>query len=226
MRDFFKENVLLGGTSRKETGNAKEQEIQKKILQEFGCCQENLICCKQIHSNKVVIVEDCKEKLILNADGLITERPDLVLGIFTADCMPIFLYDPIKKVTALLHAGWRGIQSGIVYACLDSLKDFFKVDPAALQVYLGPHIEECCYEVGEEVASLFSENSWSRSFEKKFKLSLKKVVAEQMLKYGVSLTNILNPKQCTCCSPYFFSYRREPSEKRMLSFLALGASRV
>ncbi|MBI2119786.1 MAG: peptidoglycan editing factor PgeF [Elusimicrobia bacterium] len=220
MRDFFKKNSLLGGTSCKEQGNAKEPEIQKIALQEFGLSQKNLICCKQIHSNKVVIVEDCREKLILNADGLITEQPDLILGIFTADCMPIFLYDPTKKVTALLHAGWRGIQSGIVRSCLVSLKDFFKVNASSLQIYLGPHIEECCYEVGEEVASLFPKNSWFGSDGKKIKLSLKKAVLEQLLEYKVSLINILAPKQCTYCSPNFFSYRREPSDNRMLSFLA------
>lgn len=180
---------------------------------------ENLVTCEQVHSEKVNVVSDIKRKVFSETDGLVTNIPGIVLGIFSADCLPVFLMEPTKKIVGLLHAGWRGTAKKIVPKGVNLLKQKWNVKPSQLQIFFGPHIRKCCYEVGQEVASLFPQEC-AQKINAKIFLNLEKALTLQLEESGVPPVNISSNRFCTCCEKSFFSYRRDTTPQRMLSFIA------
>ena len=89
------------------------------------------------------------------ADAFITRQRDISLAISSADCVPVLLYDPVQHTTGLVHAGWRGTARGIVFATIDAMREQFGSQPGDIYAGIGPSIGPCCYEVSEEVQSLF-----------------------------------------------------------------------
>ena len=90
-------------------------------------------------------------------DGLVTDVPGLALTIFTSDCVPVYLYDPVRKAIGVCHAGWRGTVGGISAKTAELMKDTYGCDPANIHAVIGPSIGPECFEVGEEVAEKFAE---------------------------------------------------------------------
>jgi len=109
---------------------------------------------RQIHGSQVLVAES--EGRLGEADALLTERADLPLAIFTADCLPLLMYDPSGRRLAAVHAGWRGTVQSVARAAVDRLVEAGSA-PDGLIVAIGPSIGPCCYEVGEEVASPFRD---------------------------------------------------------------------
>lgn len=91
-------------------------------------------------------------QVIPNADGLITDRRGLALVITAADCVPVYLYDPVRRVIGMVHAGWRGTVAGIAAAAVRAMQAHYGCDPADIHAAIGPSIGPCCYEVDEPVA--------------------------------------------------------------------------
>ena len=90
-----------------------------------------------------------------DADGLCTDAPGVVLGVFVADCIPALLVDPRTGACAAVHAGWRGTVAGVLPAAVRALGAEFGARPGDLRVALGPAIGPCCFEVGPEVVAAF-----------------------------------------------------------------------
>lgn len=109
---------------------------------------------KQVHSDLVLIVDSVPEHLPVG-DALVTATPGLLLAVKTADCIPILVADPRKKVIAAVHAGWRGTARRIVEKTVGIMRQRFGCRPADLRAAVGPGIRDCCYEVGEEVRDHF-----------------------------------------------------------------------
>jgi len=116
-----------------------------------------LVTARQIHSGLVVVVDvsDAVRPQPYKADGLITNESGILLGIQTADCIPVLVADRKQRVVAAFHAGWRGTVKRIVEAGVGRMRLEFGSQPEDLVAAIGPGIGTCCYSVGEEVVREF-----------------------------------------------------------------------
>jgi YfiH family protein len=163
-------STRLGGVSRvyggnalnlgftKEDSRAAVERNRERFLQELGVVNKNhawpLVTLRQIHSDLIYRV-DGVPKQSLAGDGLISDTPELVLGIQTADCLPIILADRKRRAVGVFHAGWRGTVKRIVEKGVGEMRKHFGSDPRNLVAAIGPGVQGCCYEVGEEVRIKF-----------------------------------------------------------------------
>jgi len=113
-----------------------------------------LVTLRQIHSDLVHAIS-AVPKSQLAGDGIITHTPGLVLGVQTADCLPVILVDPKRKAVGAFHAGWRGTLRRIVEKGVGEMRRNFGCEPKDLQAAIGPGIRQCCFEVGQEVRVQF-----------------------------------------------------------------------
>jgi YfiH family protein len=157
------------------------------------------------------------------ADAAVAGVPGLLLGIETADCLPVLFVDPRRKVVAAAHAGWRGTAAGVVRRVLEVLLTGGS-EPRLLLAALGPGIGPCCYEVGNEVREAFGPEG-SRFFlpgpRGRPHLDLRGAVVSQMEEAGLPPANIHHRDDCTFCHPdHYHSYRRQgPGGGRMISYV-------
>ncbi len=200
------------------SGNAKDDAVRGGMLQKLGLPFENLITCKQVHGDKVAVVEDNQRRLYEGFDGLVTDQKQLVLGIYSADCAPVLISDDKNKVVGAFHCGWRGAENRIVPKGIGLMRERWKSDPSDLKVSFGAHIRDCCYEVGGDVAKVFP--GALRQKEGKTFLSLERAVAVQAEEAGVPKANIQAADDCTYCGSRHFSWRRDKTEHRMISLIA------
>lgn len=169
------------------------------------------IFAKQIHSNKATFITG-RQKNILETDALITNQK-LILGVKTADCLPILFFDHYKKMVATLHAGWRGLNSGIIENTIIKMKKYGSHPQNILSV-VGPHIRKCCYSVNRDHALMFKKKfsqidkvvQVNRS---KWYLDLTKIALFLLRESGIVRANIDILSECTYCNHKFYSYRRE-----------------
>jgi YfiH family protein len=169
---------------------------------------------KQIHSDIVLDAAGRRGEVVGEGDALISNQPGIVVGVKTADCVPILLVDASTRIVASVHAGWRGTAQNIVAATIRRLSSLWKTDPANIHGAIGPSIGECCYEVGPEVAEQFGIVTGA-----KVHVDLASINERQLRAAGV--TNIWKSGECTFCrADRFFSYRRERERAgRMMSII-------
>ena len=142
-------------------------------------------------------------------DALITNRVGVALGVTIADCVPILLFDPVRKAIGIVHAGWRGTSQEIAVQTIEQMRKDFGVEPAHIRVFIGPSAGACCYEVGEDVAVKFKNKIVSFKTKRTF-VDLKKENAAQFVCQGVNTKNIEVSRHCTICeSGLFHSFRRD-----------------
>ena len=165
------------------------------------------------------------------ADGLLTADCEVPLAILTADCVPLFYYAPEKQVVGLVHAGWRGTLAGIGAKMIDEMRQQYGVDPGKVEVWIGPSIGPCCYEVDQPVIKAFRERfpdcrqillPGSRD-DAHAQLDLWQANVELLIHAGVPRTSIHLSRLCTSClDRLFFSHRRDKGETgRMLSLIIM-----
>jgi YfiH family protein len=162
----------------------------------------------------------------VEADAVITDLPQLVLTILTADCVPILLYDPVQRAIGAVHAGWKGTEAEIVIQTIRKMQMQYGSDPRDIIVAIGPAIGQCCYEVGGEVAEHFMGYAGAvieGNIAGKYQLDLKRVNQLQAEKAGISAEHIeLTPLCTSCAKERFFSYRAEQGcGGRFVSAIAL-----
>ncbi len=167
----------------------------------------------QIHSSKVFVIRDRFKKLEQKGDALVADLKGTGVGVFTADCVPILLADRSASVVAAVHAGWRGTLSQITKATLVEMERSFGIAPSRICAAIGPSIGACCYEIGEDVASLFMDKFSDcggylfRNGDSKYVLDLKEANRYALAMEGVEDIEIIGI--CTKCSEGFHSYRRD-----------------
>ncbi|GMB10875.1 MAG: peptidoglycan editing factor PgeF [Candidatus Improbicoccus devescovinae] len=191
------------------------------FCQSVGINRNFIISCNQVHSNNIQIIT--KELNTINQktefDGLITDQPNVALATFHADCSPIFVYDNIKKVIGLAHAGWRGTLNNIAGKMINYFKIHFKSDPKNLTCGIGPAINICCLKVDSDVADLFfdlfknnknniQENNIIYKSNNKYHLNILEINKLNILNAGVPEENISICELCTCCNNDLFFSRR------------------
>jgi polyphenol oxidase len=186
----------------------------------------------QIHSDEIFILKDESQTLEqvskINADAIMTHLSEIPIGIFTADCIPVLLYDPKLHVAAAIHAGREGTLQGIINKSIMAMKREYGCQPQDLVAGLGLGIGGCCYEIDENCLNSFKDKiPFELPFVKpkengKFLLDLFAVNARQGIDAGLLPENILRSEECTFCSPMnYFSYRREGQTGRILTFIML-----
>lgn len=203
------------------------------LARAFGAKVEQLLTVTQVHGTDLLVVDspnqDVTHFLKVECDGIITNQPGIMIGIGVADCAPVLLLDPVKRVVAALHAGWKGTASGIVRKGVAAMATNFGSNPADLVAAIGPSIGPCCYEVDEQVRDAFSaeSNAWDKAAEAKtsgkWKLDIAAAVKLQLHESGLFSEKIEVSQQCVCCiQELFFSYRRDKGETgRHLGFIML-----
>jgi polyphenol oxidase len=166
--------------------------------------KSRLITLEEVHGTN--IVEVGSETLSgTQADGLFTRDPNVLLGIYVADCLPILFADTQKRVVGAVHAGWRGTVGGIVSKMIKALN----VEPADLCVAIGPGIGSCCFEVQEDVAAAFKPHFASHLITRSARtfVDLQASNMDALQQAGVRHIEVINC--CTVCSGDFFSFRRD-----------------
>lgn len=184
---------------------------------------ERLVTLHQIHSNRVVRVDGpVKPGRIEEGDALITSQPGILIGVRTADCVPILLVDVPRRAVAAVHAGWRGTVGEIAIKTVDALQQEYGSQPSELHAAIGPAIGQCCYEVGPEVAirlrTWFPERD---DLERRTRVDLGEANRRQLIAAGLSPERIISGAPCTFCTPGLYSYRRERGDGRMISAIGV-----
>ncbi|MDR1434381.1 peptidoglycan editing factor PgeF [Candidatus Endomicrobiellum devescovinae] len=200
-------------TTAKSAGDMKNKAERDSFFRSVNLNPDNLVLANQVHGNNVKIVKSCdKNNFIDNCDGLITDDKNLLLGIFTADCVPILVSCSDGKVKAAVHVGWKGLYLGIVENAIGILINDFCINPKNLKVYIGPHIRSCCYKTGTEMEDKFNIKLANG------KLDLSAILRTKLESCGVN--EIFDVNQCTCHNEQlFFSYRRDCCADRLLSVI-------
>lgn len=177
---------------------------------------EQLVFPLQTHSSVVAEVEDVDHKEFKSIDALITNKPGICLCIQTADCVPVLFYDPVNKVIAAAHAGWRGTVGQITAGVITMFTSRFHASPDNILVFMGPSISADNYEVGEEVANAIlrsipePEKIIEEGSRAKFLINLSEANRQVLLYSGIPAENIEVSDYCTFRDKdLFFSARRE-----------------
>lgn len=196
---------------------------RRRFCQAAGINYKNAVTAEQTHSDNIAIVSrqdigkgaTSYETSIPNTDALITNIPDLPLMLFFADCVPVLIADPVRKVIGVSHAGWKGTVAKIGQKTILKMQEEYNTNPADCLVGIGPSIGPCCYEVDSPVIEKVKEsfNSLEKlviPHQKAWHLDLWEANKLQMQEIGVKTKNIIISNICTSCNnELFFSYRAE-----------------
>ena len=216
------------------------RENFRRLAAELGTQEDRFVFTDQTHTTnvRVVVEEDAgkglsRPKDYTDIDGLVTNVPGIVLSVFTADCVPVFLADPVHKAIGLVHSGWRGTAGRIAEKALCLMKEQYGTNPADVVCAVAPSICQDCYEISRDVAEVFGDAFAGRETEilttpmqqnaetdpvthylasgrpeDKFHLDLwqaNRIVLEEA---GVQPSHIEVTDICTCCNPgILFSHR-------------------
>ncbi|RKU25943.1 peptidoglycan editing factor PgeF [Candidatus Poribacteria bacterium] len=218
-------NLATHVSDRRENVTSNQQKLSEQI----GI--KTLKYCRQIHSDKVIDADQIthsfwngigSEDSSPTGDALISKIHNTTLGVFTADCVPISILDVNTPSIGIVHAGWRGTFSQIVIKTLDKMKDDYGTNPVNCLINFGPSIQKCCYEVGSDLLTQFS-NKFGDSVVNGNHLCLQTANVNQLIDYSVPDTSISISPVCTACNlNRFYSYRVEGEKTgRMLSYIQL-----
>jgi polyphenol oxidase len=210
----------------------KKTEHLLRFMETFQLENSLPFLINQIHSDEIFILKDTsrtREQVSkINADAIMTHLSGIPIGVFTADCIPVLLYDPKLHVAAAIHAGREGTSQGIVNKSITAMRREYGCEPQDLVAGLGLGIKGCCYEIDENCLNSFENKiPFEPPFVKskgngKFLLDLFAVNEQQGIESGLLPENILRSEECTFCSPMnYFSYRREGQTGRILTFIML-----
>ncbi|MEI3323215.1 MAG: peptidoglycan editing factor PgeF [Eubacterium sp.] len=208
----------------------------KIFAKAVGFPYENIVTTNQTHTTNVRVVtkEDCgkgiaKDRDYSDVDGLITNIPGIVLATYYADCVPLYILDPINKAIGLSHSGWKGTVKRIGDNTLKLMNENYGTNPKDVICCIGPSICQDCYEISEDVANEFINEFGKNNkilYNKgngKYQLNLWESVKQVFLDAGVEYDNIYITDICTCCNKdELFSHRGHHGKRgNLAAFLML-----
>ncbi|MDD6406382.1 MAG: peptidoglycan editing factor PgeF [Clostridiales bacterium] len=198
-------------------------ENHRRFARAVGYDYTKLVFSDQVHKTDIYKVDEndagkgiVKESDIKEIDGLATNVPGIPLMTFYADCVPVFFFDPVNRVVAMNHSGWKGTVAKISKCMLDKLNKWYGTDPGDVICAVGPSICKECYEVSKDVADQFKAAYTEDEvpyivFDKyngKYLLDLHRANYFNLVDAGVKPENIDVTDICTCCnSGWLFSHR-------------------
>ena len=210
----------------------------RRMGEALGVRCEDMVLSQQTHTTNIRIVTDedrgkgiTRERDYTDIDGLITNVPGICLVTTYADCVPLYFLDPVKKVIALSHSGWRGTVGKIGKKTVELMHDNFGSDPDDILAAVGPSVCQDCYEVSADVTDRFREvfdrSVWDELFyeksDGKYQLDLWKANEKIFLEAGIRKDHIAVTNVCTHCNSGLLYSHRAMGDKRgnLCAFLAL-----
>lgn len=185
----------------------------------IGIDSDRLVMLRQVHGNEVHIVNEPVEGL--TGDGLVTDVPDLVLGVRIADCCGILIHDAKRNVVGAVHSGWRGTQANIAGQAISLMVERWGSDVDDIFVYMSPCASGERYEVGDDVARFFPEHI--RAMENgRYLFDNHAAIRAQLVDAGISAERITVDEACTIVDERYHSHRRDREHAgRSLAFIGL-----
>ncbi|HQA56740.1 MAG TPA: peptidoglycan editing factor PgeF [Acetivibrio sp.] len=212
------ESLNMAFNKKDERENVEEN--YRRVAKALEIEIENMVLSNQVHDSKIRVVTEedrgkgiIRQSDIIGFDGLATNRRKVALVTFYADCVPVFLFDPVKTVISIAHSGWCGTVKEIAKEAVRKMKDAFFCEPKDILAAIGPSIGRCCFEVGDEVYREFEANiEWSTKYcekkDGKWYFDLPAVIKNSLLNEGLADDNIVLSGICTKCNKdMFFSHR-------------------
>jgi polyphenol oxidase len=216
---------LVHGFEQRPRGALETREAARRRLAEALAPHGRLLFLRQVHGA-------ARHRAPWEGDpegdaGVVTD-PGWLIGIETADCLPVLLVDPRRRAAAAAHAGWRGTRAGVVTQAVQSLRELGS-HPAGLAAALGPAIGPCCYEVGEELKAAFGpdgEPFFRPGPRGRPHFDLRARVVAELRGAGLLESAIHHVPDCTACRPDLYpSYRRDgPGSGRIVSYVGWSGS--
>lgn len=195
----------------------KDPEKRRAAAEKAGLSAP--LTLKQVHGT--VIHDANPENSGLEGDGWLLSKGGLTVGVYAADCVPLFLWAEDGKAAGVFHAGWRGTAKKMALAAVAAFRDRLGIPASRLHAATGAHIGACCYKVGPEFEKEFPQSSLSRR-DGALYLDLAYETRRQLIEAGLSPEKIGRAAPCTASNPDdYFSFRRDKQDARMLAFVAL-----
>ena len=202
------------------------RENYRRFCAAVGADNTRLVFSKQVHKTDVREVTSADIHTLFSpvpyeADGLVTAEKDLALVIFSADCIPVLLHDPVKNVIGACHCGWRGTVGDMAGATVRSMIVNHGCDPKDIRVSVGPGIDKCCFLTDEDVPNAV-RSALGKDAERfieptdagKYHVDLKGINREFLVRAGVRSENIDVSDECTACKcEKYWSHRKTKGER-------------
>jgi len=215
--------LVHGFEQRLGLARGEDREESRRRVAHALAARGRLLLLKQVHGAAVTVApwDGTPE-----ADAAVAVGPRLLLGVETADCLPILIVDPRRRAVAVAHAGWRGTAAGVTTRAVEALVAAGS-QPGDLLAALGPSIGPCCYEVGEELREAFGPSGaafFRPGPRGRPHLDLRAANLEQLVAAGLPARQIDHVRDCTACrADLYHSYRRDgPGAGRMINFVGWG----
>lgn len=196
-------------------------ENRRRLARTLGIAPENIILPHQVHGTKTRLIDDDflrlsptdRQSRLEGVDALMTQTPGVCIGVSTADCVPVLLYDSTHRASAAIHAGWRGTRQRIVEHTLQEMAHAFGTTPHDVHAVIGPCISLHAFEVGQEVYDQFAQAGFDMPSmarkEEKWHLNLPRCNRQQLEGWGVPAHQIGDSNSCTFTQhEQYFSARR------------------
>lgn len=213
-------------------------ENRRRYLNVFDAQLDDVVCCQQVHGNKVARIDHIDrgkgaQKLtdaIVDCDAMITDLPGVYLLSFYADCIPVYFFDPVNRAIGMAHCGWKGTLGKIAVNTLQAMQTAYNTRAADVQIFIGPGIGQCCFEIQPDLAAKVNAEFGSLhdiiTFNDKdlFTWDLHETNRQLLMDFGVNTSHICTCKLCTSCLvEHFYSYRKEKgSTGRMGALLGMA----
>jgi polyphenol oxidase len=240
------ENVIAGTTMKnKESAELNNMALhvcedpediiknREQAAKELGCTPDDFVCAMQTHSANFYKVTKADrgsgaftlDNAIADTDALYTYEEGIVLTSFSADCVPVLLYNDKSGVIAAIHSGWQGTVKEVTPKLLHQLIVEEKNAPSSFHVYIGPALSQEKFEVDRDVYEKFKALGYADEFiyykEKtnKYHIDNQKTVKKQCELAGIPSSHITTDTTCTYLDPEGFSYREDKGCGRHMSFI-------
>ena len=206
VKGVFPEHIICGFTKRCIDGfNPEENFTTLQTCLSDAC---GLAYLKQIHSSNICMVE---RPGLYTGDGLFSCGKELALMVKSADCLPLFFYEPARDIIGMVHLGWRPASQGIL--------DNISLNIKKTVILAGVGMRECCYEVGEEFLGDIRLCPCIENRERSLYFNPIQFVKSQLIPRGFRENAMYDIDICNFCDDRFHSFRREHTKKRTLSFI-------
>lgn len=183
--------------------NGSAHEIRQLLIEKLDTSR--VFTLNQVHGDHIVTANSLYAEEIPEADGIISDNPDDMLVIRTADCLPVLAYSE-EGIIGAFHAGWRSLNRGIIGKGILKMKD---LGATSIRTIMGPAIGPCCFRVGDDVLKEFP-SSYKRTENDGYFFDLWEMALSQAIESGVDKHMISSFRLCTCCGEQLFnSYRRD-----------------
>ncbi len=188
------------------------RENYRRFCAAIGADVSRIVVTGQVHETEIrtaaaeLIKPDICAPTGYDCDGLITDQPGLVLTIFTADCIPVLLYDPVRRVISAVHAGWRGTAQDIAGKAVRKMQQDYGCHAGNILAAIGPGISQCCFETHADVPEAMAASLGDPALPHikpldsgKFRVDLKGINAALLTRAGLSSNHIEVSTDCTAC---------------------------